>query len=202
MLSDSSAAFYHWSPIDVHLLTMGQTPKKYHVSDDGQIYRINKDGSFTNMGNIESIPAADISRRKQPFASSKATNAEPEQIRTLSECIELLYKGQGKSLSNTERMEVAKYCNDPSTLLSLLESANVQTKLILIRRYESGEEGLVKVILKLKQSDLVSVQNALARCKRRLPGQYPKKTAGSPPPLLLLPFPTPPTIPVQAVSRT
>lgn len=34
---------------------MGQGPKKYHISDDGQVYRINDDGSFTSVGNIEDI---------------------------------------------------------------------------------------------------------------------------------------------------
>lgn len=33
---------------------MGQIPnKKYHVSDDGNVFRVNEDGSFTEMGNIE-----------------------------------------------------------------------------------------------------------------------------------------------------
>lgn len=33
---------------------MGQIPnKKYHVSDDGKVFRVNEDGSFTEMGNIE-----------------------------------------------------------------------------------------------------------------------------------------------------
>lgn len=32
---------------------MGQQPKKYHISDDGKVYRVNDDGSFTELGNIE-----------------------------------------------------------------------------------------------------------------------------------------------------
>lgn len=38
---------------------MGQLPKKYHIhkkyhiSDDGDVYRVNDDGSFTALGNIE-----------------------------------------------------------------------------------------------------------------------------------------------------
>lgn len=31
---------------------MGQP--KYHVTDDGQVYRVNEDGSFTDLGNAES----------------------------------------------------------------------------------------------------------------------------------------------------
>lgn len=32
---------------------MGENPKKYHITDDGDIYRVNEDGSFTSMGNAE-----------------------------------------------------------------------------------------------------------------------------------------------------
>ncbi len=32
---------------------MEQQPNKYHISDDGNIYRVNEDGSFTSMGNVE-----------------------------------------------------------------------------------------------------------------------------------------------------
>lgn len=34
---------------------MDQQPNKYHISDDGKVYRVNEDGSFTSMGNVENI---------------------------------------------------------------------------------------------------------------------------------------------------
>lgn len=34
---------------------MGENPKKYHVTDEGDVYRINDDGSFTSMGNAEKM---------------------------------------------------------------------------------------------------------------------------------------------------
>jgi len=34
---------------------MGENPKKYHITDDGDVYRVNEDGSFTSMGNAENI---------------------------------------------------------------------------------------------------------------------------------------------------
>lgn len=34
---------------------MGEKPKKYHVTDEGDIFRINEDGSFTSMGNAEKM---------------------------------------------------------------------------------------------------------------------------------------------------
>ena len=34
---------------------MGENSKKYHVTDEGDVYRINDDGSFTSMGNAEKM---------------------------------------------------------------------------------------------------------------------------------------------------
>ncbi len=36
---------------------MGQGQPKYHVTDEGQVYRVNEDGSFTDLGNAESKAA-------------------------------------------------------------------------------------------------------------------------------------------------
>lgn len=32
---------------------MGQLQNKYHIADDGSVYKVNEDGSFTSMGNVE-----------------------------------------------------------------------------------------------------------------------------------------------------
>lgn len=40
---------------------MGQEQGKYHVSKDGKVFRINEDGSFTELGNAE-----DLNKPKQP----------------------------------------------------------------------------------------------------------------------------------------
>ena len=34
---------------------MEEKPNKYHVTDDGDIFRINDDGSFTSIGNAEKM---------------------------------------------------------------------------------------------------------------------------------------------------
>lgn len=34
---------------------MGQVQNKYHISNDGEVYKVNEDGSFTSMGNIENL---------------------------------------------------------------------------------------------------------------------------------------------------
>lgn len=35
---------------------MSQLHNKYHICDNGNIYKVNDDGSFTDMGNVEDIP--------------------------------------------------------------------------------------------------------------------------------------------------
>lgn len=52
---------------------MGQQPNKYHISDEGIIYRVNEDGSFTSVGNVEDI-------EKKP--SSTSENKMPPPIPT------------------------------------------------------------------------------------------------------------------------
>lgn len=34
---------------------MGQQLNKYHMTDDGKVYRVNEDGSFTSIGNVEDL---------------------------------------------------------------------------------------------------------------------------------------------------
>lgn len=37
---------------------MGQIQNKYHITDDGNVYKVNDDGSFTSMGNVEVLTKA------------------------------------------------------------------------------------------------------------------------------------------------
>lgn len=55
---------------------MGENPKKYHVTDDGDVYRVNEDGSFTSMGNAEKMSSPNqtektISQSTEPSADDK-----------------------------------------------------------------------------------------------------------------------------------
>lgn len=36
-------------------LTMGQVEKKYHIDENGNIFKVNDDGSFTDIGNVSVI---------------------------------------------------------------------------------------------------------------------------------------------------
>lgn len=54
---------------------MGQQLNKYHISDDGKIYRINDDGSFTSVGNFDEIEKKPLDNTvnnlsEAPFAST------------------------------------------------------------------------------------------------------------------------------------
>ena len=46
---------------------MGQLPNKYHISDDGKIYKINDDGSFTLVGNIDDIETNNLVDRPNNY---------------------------------------------------------------------------------------------------------------------------------------
>lgn len=55
---------------------MGDTPKKYHITDNGDIYKVNDDGSFTSMGNAEKMSSTNqtektISQSTEPSADDK-----------------------------------------------------------------------------------------------------------------------------------
>ena len=47
---------------------MGQEQSKYHVSTDGKVYRINDDGSFTELGNAEDLnnPKQEVTKPNHP----------------------------------------------------------------------------------------------------------------------------------------
>ncbi len=55
---------------------MGQEPNKYHISDNGNVYRINEDGSFTSVGNIESI------EKKSPETAETAPQSGTKPLET------------------------------------------------------------------------------------------------------------------------
>lgn len=34
---------------------MGQMPNKYHITDDGKVFRVNEDGSFSEIGDVNKL---------------------------------------------------------------------------------------------------------------------------------------------------
>ncbi|MDE6339206.1 MAG: hypothetical protein K2K97_05400 [Muribaculaceae bacterium] len=53
---------------------MGETPnKKYHITEDGDVYKVNDDGSFTSMGNAEN------------YSKSTEKSSQPQDLNPKSE---------------------------------------------------------------------------------------------------------------------
>ena len=62
---------------------MGQKPNKYHISDEGIIYRINDDGSFTSVGNIDDIEkkqSVNTTVKTYPSTSNRKKSHNTENI--------------------------------------------------------------------------------------------------------------------------
>lgn len=62
---------------------MGQQPNKYHISNDGKVFRINEDGSFTSVGNVE-----DLERKPSDASADRAPSIPhpPYKPAGASEC--------------------------------------------------------------------------------------------------------------------
>jgi len=54
---------------------MGQDiNKKYHITDDGEVFRINDDGSFTSMGNAEKMTSKVVEPSPKPLSPATKKN--------------------------------------------------------------------------------------------------------------------------------
>lgn len=58
---------------------MGQQPNKYHMTDDGKVYRVNEDGSFTSIGNVE-----DLDKKTSTPSSDKMPPIPTPNVKTTS----------------------------------------------------------------------------------------------------------------------
>ncbi len=59
---------------------MGQLPNKYHILDDGSVYKVNEDGSFTSVGNVEEFSHPKTIKPKATLIQSTDI-AFPKEIR-------------------------------------------------------------------------------------------------------------------------
>lgn len=156
---------------------MGDLPKKYHVTDEGTVYRVNEDGSFTEMCNVENVPSAsrqgqsDNPAKHQPldFTSSTLTTKMTMRRYSLEEMEQMLCSGRGNGLNKVERQFIAENSQNYSALDSFVNFAGVQFLIILIRRFESGESFIEPVLLKVASQDIPSINymERLASCRRR-----------------------------------
>ena len=59
---------------------MGQLPNKYHITDEGKVFRINDDGSFTKVGNIEDIETKPSDNESEIKTSVGKVQVDPPKV--------------------------------------------------------------------------------------------------------------------------
>ncbi len=79
---------------------MGQQTNKYHTSDDGKIFRINDDGSFTNIGNVTDV--YEVKKLKENLSNQR----RQMQVKTVHNPIS--YNQDNKSNLSVNVKNVAK----------------------------------------------------------------------------------------------
>lgn len=130
---------------------MGQQSNKYHISDNGDVFRVNQDGSFTSMGNVEG----------QDFGS-KAKNYN------LREFENRLINGDTSQLSIDEVKFVAENSQNSDAVLKASEYDEEIIIPILVKRFEDGVtflEGAVLCGCEYDKNETVKL--AVANCKRK-----------------------------------
>lgn len=139
---------------------MGQGPKKFHITDEGIIYRVDDTGEVTELGNVASLDG-DKKRLDTSMQIAKITNMRY----SLSEIEYLLCNGNGRGLNKVERRRLVEESSNVPALEYFVEFGGNQWVNILIRRFEHGESFLEPVLLKVSQNKFSSVER-LASCKR------------------------------------
>lgn len=143
---------------------MGTTPRKFHITDEGIIYKINDAGEITELGNVESL--ADSSAPKtSATASPKHPPADMEIRYTLPEMEERLCNGKGNGLNRHERKLLASESKNIPALMQFVGFCGCKWTNVLIARFEQGDTYLEPVLAKVSLSASGSLER-LATCKR------------------------------------
>lgn len=140
---------------------MGEQPKKFHITEDGIIFRVEDTGEITELGNVDAL---DMSKKIE--AVPPVTYPNDSKIRySLSEMEKLLSEGRGKGFNRHERKFLVKESSNILALEYFIEFGGIQWINILITRFERGETFLEPVLLKASQNQFGSLER-LAACKR------------------------------------
>lgn len=138
---------------------MGNVQKKYHVTDEGVVYKVDDTGEITEMGNVESLSApSNTANCEKPMAANGLRYSLQEMER-------MLCKNKGRNLVKEERKLIATQSKNIEALLKFVDIAGVQWQRKLIRRFEQGETELEPVLLKMSE-DKYGPLFELATCKR------------------------------------
>lgn len=147
---------------------MGTSPNKYHVTDSGDIYRIDENGEVTEIGNVDALSDAAQSASERPH-STPGQNADvvmPGARYSLHTMETMLCEGRGRGFNKGERRLVASESQSQKALIAFVKFAGSQWINKLVQRYEKGEEWLEPVLLEVSQNKY-AVTERMALCKRR-----------------------------------
>lgn len=130
---------------------------KYHISDDGEVFRVNQDGSFSSMGNVEE--------------QSIRCNATKYNLQELENNI---INGNHSRLSIDEVKFVAENSQNSDAVLKASEYDESIIIPILVKRFEDGATFLEEAVLCGLRTTLEAVGSQLqTQIQRR---QYPDHT--------------------------
>lgn len=138
---------------------MGQEQKKYHVTNDGVVYKVDDTGEITEMGNVESLSTTSNIINRDMSVSANGIRY------SLCEIEQMLCENKGRNLIKEERKLIATQSKNIKALLNFVDIAGVQWLRKLIRRFEQGEIELEPVLQKMSE-DKYGPLFELATCKR------------------------------------
>lgn len=128
---------------------MGEQPNKFHITEDGIIFRVEDTGEITELGNVDAL---DMSKKIE--AIPPVTYPNDSKIRySLSEMEKLLSEGRGKGFNRHERKFLVKESSNILALEYFIEFGGIQWINILITRFERGETFLEPVLHKASQTN-------------------------------------------------
>lgn len=134
---------------------MGQQPNKYHVNPDGDIFKVNDDGSFTSLGNAES--------KNKSIDKNRLSQLENKLIR-----IGEMHIFNNSEVSVEEIKYVVLYSQNSEALLIASNYDDGNTFALLVKRFENGATFLEDAVLNGAQIDgNLKVKLALASCRRK-----------------------------------
>ncbi len=140
---------------------MGSEQKKFHITDDGVIYRVDNTGEITELGNVASLDTS-----KKPSDAPLTPSQYDKKIRySLSEMEQLLCKGKGKGFNRFERKLLVNESSNIPALEYFVEFCGLQWANILITRFERGDTFLEPILLKVSKNRFGPIDR-LAKCKR------------------------------------
>lgn len=134
---------------------MGQASNKYHVNSEGEIFKVNDDGSFTSLGNAENKNKGIDKHRLLQIENKLIRIGEMDIFNNPEICVE-------------DIKYIARYSQNSDALLIASHYDDGDIFAILVKRFEKGATFLEDAVLNGAQfEDNAKVKLALAQCRRK-----------------------------------